>query len=367
MPSSGPPASAARTIRNFRTARTSPACSAIRSASWWCSARCSGSARSTRRRASSSASRWPIRRAARSRRCRSCRSGRATSSICARTASSAASTATRSARSGSTRSFLDAIDHADIAVVRGVADPFKKIAWFAWTPAVGVNKLLGYNWQLDRWTQAENDITELTASVSVGYTLNAMDAFGELDDIPDRRSTAASGWAARRPSWPSPPTTGWPSSPGRRAQRRSATADEQLIDGHARLRRPARPPGADRCAAFTVKVTTSDFPGGARTQGARAQSPSGVTGLVPCRRAGLLFGAELTIPAGTDWNHAIGIDYRRDTGRQEVRGKRRWRTGNEHGDWRSRRAADTRSHDARRGCAHQGLNAHLSGGVRWWR
>ena len=59
---------------------------------------------------------------------------------------------------------------------------------------------------------------------------------------------------------------------------------------------------------FTVKVTTSDFPGGARTQGA-ALSPSAVTGLVPCRRAGLLFGAELTIPAGTDWNHAIGIDY----------------------------------------------------------
>jgi hypothetical protein len=48
------------------------------------------------------------------------------------------------------RSFLEAINHADLSTVRGVGDPFKKIAWFAWQNSGGMNKLLGYNWQLDR-------------------------------------------------------------------------------------------------------------------------------------------------------------------------------------------------------------------------
>jgi hypothetical protein len=205
------------------------------------------------------------------------------------------------------KTFLDAIDHADIAVVRGVADPYKKIAWFAWTTAVGVSKLLGYNWQLDRWTQAQNDITELAACVSAGYTLNAMDALGELHDIAIPLDSRF--WLGGAPSFVAFDNsnrlcffTGAP------REATLATADEQLTPGMRSFVSPGGIRVVTDAPDFTVKVTTSDFPGGERAQGA-ALSPSTVTGLVPCRRSGLLFAAEVTIPAGTAWKHAVGIEY----------------------------------------------------------
>jgi hypothetical protein len=205
------------------------------------------------------------------------------------------------------RSFLEAINHADLSTVRGVGDPFKKIAWFAWQNSGGLNKLLGYNWQLDRWTQAENDITELTSTVSVGYTLNAMDQFGELADISIPLDSRF--WLGGAPTFAAFTTDNrlafFAGSP--RAAT-IATADEQPIDGMRAFVGPRGLRVLTDALDFSVKVTTSDFPGGVRTQGG-ALSPSTVTGLVPCRRAGLLFGAELTIPAGTDWSHAIGIDF----------------------------------------------------------
>ena len=87
-----------------------------------------------------------------------------------------------------------------------------------------------------------------------------------------------------------------------------ATADEQLTPGMRSFVSPSGIRVVTDATDFTVKVTTSDFPGGVRTQGA-ALSPSTVTGIVPCRRSGLLFAAEVTIPAGTAWEHAVGIEY----------------------------------------------------------
>ena len=85
------------------------------------------------------------------------------------------------------------------------------------------------------------------------------------------------------------------------------TADEQLTAGTSILRQPARNRVVTDASDFTVKVTTSTLP--AEPDARRRAAPSAVTGLVPCRRSGLLFAAEVTIPAGTDWKHAIGIDY----------------------------------------------------------
>jgi len=202
------------------------------------------------------------------------------------------------------RTFLATVDHDDLQIVRGVADPFKKIAWFT----DGVNNLFGYNWQLDRWTQAQNIATELAASVSVGYTLDAMTtAFGVLDNnIPPLDSRF---WLGGAPTFAAFDTSNRLAFfAGTPQQATIRTADEQPTPG---MRSFASPKGirllADTNTA-TIKVTTSDFPGGTRTQGS-AISPSSVTGLFPCRRSGLLFASEVTIPAGTNWNHAIGVDY----------------------------------------------------------
>jgi hypothetical protein len=204
------------------------------------------------------------------------------------------------------RTFLAAIDHEDLAIVRGAADPFKKIAWFQY-PVTGGYSLLGYNWQLDRWTQAENDITELLAVVSVGYTLDSMDALGELDDIEIPLDSRF--WLGGAPTFAGFTTDNELAFyAGSAKEAVIQTADEQPTPGMRSFVSPSGIRVLTDAGTYTLKVTTSDFPGGTRTQGS-SLTPSTVTGLTPCRRAGLLFSSELTIPAGTDWNHALGIEY----------------------------------------------------------
>lgn len=205
------------------------------------------------------------------------------------------------------KTFLADINHSDISVVRGVADPFKKIVWYQYPNAQGINKLLGYNWQLDKWTRAEDNVTELGAAVTVGYTLDAMDAFGTLDDILIPLDSRF--WLGGAPIFAAFTTSNTLALfAGTNKQATLSTGDEQPTPG---MRSFVSPKGirllADTNDA-TIRVTTSDYPGGTRTQG-NILSPSSVTGLFPCRRSGLLFGSEVTIPAGTVWNHAIGLDY----------------------------------------------------------
>lgn len=201
------------------------------------------------------------------------------------------------------RTFLGVVNHADLQIVRGVADPYKKIVWFT----DQINNLYGYNWQLDKWTQAANDVTDLGASVSAGYTLDAMDAFGKLDDILTPLDSRF--WLGGAPTFAAFDTSNrlcfFAGTPRAATIR---TADEQPIAGSRAFVSPKGIRVLTDASTYTLKVTTSDFPGGTRTQGV-ALSPSTVTGMTPCRRSGLLFSSELTIPAGTVWNHALGVNY----------------------------------------------------------
>jgi hypothetical protein len=206
------------------------------------------------------------------------------------------------------RWFLEtAIDQDDFAVVRGVADPYKKIAWFQYQADTGLTGLIGYNWQLDRWTQAENDITELLAVVSIGYTLDSMDPLGELDDIGTPLDSRR--WLGGAPTFGAFNTDNELCFfAGSAKEAVIQTADEQPTPGMRSFVSPEGIRVLTDAGTYTLKVTTSNFPGGTRTQGS-SLTPSTVTGLVPCRRAGLLFSSELTIPAGTAWKHAVGIEY----------------------------------------------------------
>lgn len=205
------------------------------------------------------------------------------------------------------KTFLADINHADIPIVRGIADPFKKIVWWQYPDALGVNKLLGYNWQLDRWVPSDADVAELGTAVTAGYTLDAMDALGVLDDITIPLDSRF--WVGGAPTFAAFTSDNTLALfAGLPLEATLTTADEQPTPG---MRSFVSPKGirllADTNTA-TIKVTTSDFPGGTRTQGS-AISPSSVTGMFPCRRSGLLFASEVTIPAGTVWKHAIGLDY----------------------------------------------------------
>lgn len=205
------------------------------------------------------------------------------------------------------RTFLADINHDDLAVVRGVADPFEKIVWWQYPDKLGAYKLLGYNWQLDRWIPADNDVTELGASVSLGWTLNQMDSLGTLSAITIPLDSRY--WLGGTPmfgAFTADNRLAFFSGNPREAT--IETFDEQLVPGSRAFVSPKGVEVLTDASTYSLEIATSDFPGQGRTWGA-ALSPSTVTGRVPARRSGLLFRARLTIPADTAWNHALGVNF----------------------------------------------------------
>lgn len=84
--------------------------------------------------------------------------------------------------------FLDNVDQANLDEVQGAIDPLNKIVWWRWPRGTAttdgiMNDMIGYSWQFDRWVTSDVTTTYLTRIATPGYTLDAMDAFGTLDDI----------------------------------------------------------------------------------------------------------------------------------------------------------------------------------------
>lgn len=205
------------------------------------------------------------------------------------------------------RTFLADINHEDIQIVRGVADPFEKIVWWQYPDSLGAYKLLGYNWQLDRWIPADNDVSELGASVSLGWTLDQMDSLGTLSDITIPLDSRY--WLGGTPLFGAFTTDNRLAFfSGNPREATIETYDEQPIPGSRAFVSPKGIEVLTDASTFSLEVATSDFAGQTRTWGS-SLSPSTVTGRVPCRRSGLLFRSRLTIPEDTTWNHALGLTY----------------------------------------------------------
>ncbi|MGB2167216.1 MAG: hypothetical protein ACPH3M_08295 [Candidatus Puniceispirillales bacterium] len=72
--------------------------------------------------------------------------------------------------------------------IRASVDPIRKLVIWSY-PGSGSsggvnNKLIMYNWQLQRWTTGDDAVAFLSRSISTGVTLDALDAVGGLDSLP---------------------------------------------------------------------------------------------------------------------------------------------------------------------------------------
>jgi hypothetical protein len=76
------------------------------------------------------------------------------------------------------KTFLDDIDKNYFNRVVGAADPNNKMVWWCYPGAGSVsgipNRLLGYNWQLQRWCIAEVSAEALCRVINFGYTLDEL-------------------------------------------------------------------------------------------------------------------------------------------------------------------------------------------------
>ena len=85
------------------------------------------------------------------------------------------------------RFFLDDLDQNFIDRVYGAADPVSKMVYWAYPGANNIsgrpNKLIIYNWAIDRWSTAEVEQEYMFRNLSIGYTLELLDDFGNMDSI----------------------------------------------------------------------------------------------------------------------------------------------------------------------------------------
>jgi hypothetical protein len=71
--------------------------------------------------------------------------------------------------------FLANVDMSYFTDIQGAADPFEKIVWWRFKTVNGPYARVGYDWQLDRWTYSDINVTEMTAMAKPGVTWDGLD------------------------------------------------------------------------------------------------------------------------------------------------------------------------------------------------
>jgi hypothetical protein len=197
------------------------------------------------------------------------------------------------------------VDLDNIVSVRGVADPFAKVVWFQYQDSSSTAYLLGYNWQLDRWCYADNNVSDLAALTTAGVTLEGLDAFStSIDTLTPGLDSRV--WKGGRPTFAGFTTDyklAYFSGENREAQ--LETAEVELAAPNKAFVQGVRTyTDADD---YTVEVAGSDFHGGTVEYGA-ATSPHSRTGVAPARNEARLHKFRVTITAGDVWGHALGVN-----------------------------------------------------------
>ena len=213
------------------------------------------------------------------------------------------------------RYFLDNVDADFLPETQGAADAINKIVWWRYKKTDATYEMLGYDWQLDRWTRAEANVNFLFNLHSPGYTLDGLDAVSAvLDDLP--YSLDSRVWKGGRPTLAAFNTShkfGY--FEGDNMEASLETADVELGDGlHRACLRGYR--FKTDAATFTGQVAALDKYGDTVTFAA-AKSPQ-TSGIIKERKTGRLHRFRQIIPAAENWTHSHGVlvDARQRAGRR---------------------------------------------------
>lgn len=203
--------------------------------------------------------------------------------------------------------FQDRFDSGKIEQIRSVADPFRKIVWTQAQEPDGTKFLLGYNWQLDRWFYSDASVSEMCVMVTPGVSWDGLATLFDphtIDDIAVPFDSAVfSGGLPRFAAFNTNNELGFFTGNPRAAV--LETADQEFFPGSRAFLQEARV--YTDAINFTVQVGASDFHGQEATWG-NGVTPYAPTKTCHFRSAARLHRFRLNIPAGVDWNHAIGLE-----------------------------------------------------------
>lgn len=209
--------------------------------------------------------------------------------------------------------FLTQIDQTYLQDVQGVADPFEKIVWWKYRIASGEYRLLGYDWQLQRWCTSNLAVGEMLAMATPAITWDGLDLlYATIDDVAEPFDSRL--FSGGRPTFATF-TTDFKLAyfAGDNQEAIFETAEIQPDPNTRAL--------CNGCRVITDATGISVEHGVAEHHGAgitySAASTQNRAGLIPLRADGRLHKFRLTIPAATQWSVATAIeaDFGR-TGRQ---------------------------------------------------
>jgi hypothetical protein len=203
------------------------------------------------------------------------------------------------------RYFLQTADEDFLSEVQGANDPANKIVWWRYKKTDGNFEMLGFDWQMNRWTRLEENVNFLINVHSPGYTLEGLDNISSsLDALP--YSLDSRVWKGGRPAFGAFNTShqfGY--FEGANLAATLDTADV-AISGPKRRTFVNGYRFITDADGHTGQIAAKDKHSSALSfSNATAPDP---TGLVPARSDGRLHRFRLNVTAGETWTHAHGVE-----------------------------------------------------------
>lgn len=205
--------------------------------------------------------------------------------------------------------FQNDIDLAYLQNTQAIADPVRKIVYWRYVSTSNANaaysdRILAYNWQLNKWSLINSTLSWFASAATTGYTLDGLDALGyTLDTLPFSLDSRV--WRGGRPTLvgidvddtmgffdgsnleATIETASIELNPGRRTM---VTGFRIVTDASGAVGRLGESESHDESITWKSEVTQS-----ARVKKHRTRS-SGRLHRIRCR-----------IPSGTAWGHATGV------------------------------------------------------------
>ena len=203
------------------------------------------------------------------------------------------------------RFFLNDLDQNYIDRVYGAADPVSKMVYWAYAGQNNSdgqpNKVIIYNWGIDRWSTAEVTQEYMFRNLSVAVTLENLDSFGNLDAL---------GVSLDDPSWIGGLTSLNSFNSDYKLCRftgtnLAATLETQEIGGANRVFVNAIRPYVDG-GTMTVKLKHRVAPTDTVTE--TSENSIDADGQAHFTVSTRFVRAQVNVAAGGEWTHAQGVD-----------------------------------------------------------
>lgn len=206
---------------------------------------------------------------------------------------------------------LDICDQTARQNMISAADLRRKIVWFRVLTTDGTYRILGYNWQLDRWCLSDVDLVDMFGAETVGLTIGGLgNMFETFDDINiSFNSSLFDGGAMEFAGVDSNGALVYLSGESMQA---TISTNEAAMNGFSHAFNSRGWLDGD-AVNYSVILSTAAFRG-APFRARSPVMPSLRSGSVPIRGDGVIQKLKIIIPQGEDWTTFLGIEVKAEAG-----------------------------------------------------